>query len=136
MTTTISLLRHGLVENPEAVYYGRLPHFGLAARGRAQAIAAGRYLADANISAIYHSPLLRAEQTAGLVAALVVSAALARLRDGCLAIADEVQGARQPLLIDRLAGIESELYRLANFADEQSVGSWRLPPKGDRDGGR
>lgn len=73
---------------------------------------------------------------AGLVAALVVSAALARLRDGCLAIADEVQGARQPLLIDRLAGIESELYRLANFADEQSVGSWRLPPKGDRDGGR
>ena len=69
MTTTITLLRHGLVENPNAIYYGRLPHFGLAARGRAQAIAAGRYLADANISAIYHSPLLRAEQTAGLVAA-------------------------------------------------------------------
>jgi len=68
MTTTITLLRHGLVENPDAIYYGRLPHFGLATRGRAQAIKAGRYLAGANVSAIYHSPLLRAEQTAGLVA--------------------------------------------------------------------
>ena len=69
MTTTISLLRHGLVENPEAVYYGRLPHFGLAARGRAQATAAGDYLAAAGVVAVYHSPMLRARQTAELVAA-------------------------------------------------------------------
>jgi len=69
MTTTISLLRHGLVENPDAVYYGRLPHFGLAERGRAQATAAGRYLAGTEVSALYHSPMLRARQTAELVAA-------------------------------------------------------------------
>ena len=69
MTTTISLLRHGLVENPNAVYYGRLPNFGLAAQGRAQATAAGRYLADTDVRVVYHSPMLRARQTAEIVAA-------------------------------------------------------------------
>jgi hypothetical protein len=53
---------------------------------------------------------------AGLVAALVVSASLARVRDGCLAVADEVQSAREPVLTDRVAGIEQELYRLAEVA--------------------
>lgn len=52
----------------------------------------------------------------GLVAALVVSAALARVRDGCLAVADELQCAREPRLIERAAGIEQELYRLAEVA--------------------
>lgn len=72
----------------------------------------------------------------GLLASLVVAAALARVRDACLAVADQVQCTGEPMLIERLAGIENELYRLANFADEQSVASWRLPPKGNSDGGR
>jgi broad specificity phosphatase PhoE len=62
--TRISLVRHGLVENPDRVYYGRLDGFGLAAKGRAQAAAAGRYLAGDSVAAIYHSPMLRARQTA------------------------------------------------------------------------
>lgn len=53
---------------------------------------------------------------AGLVAALVVSAALARVRDGCLSVADEVQSTGEPRLIERIAGIEQELYRLAEVA--------------------
>lgn len=53
---------------------------------------------------------------AGLVAALIVSVSLARVRDGCLAVADELQSAREPRLIERAAGIEQELYRLAEVA--------------------
>lgn len=65
--TTISLVRHGRVENPEAVYYGRLPGFVLAEEGREQAEATGRFLAQDAVSAIYHSPMLRAAQTARIV---------------------------------------------------------------------
>ena len=65
--TKISLIRHGLVHNPAEVYYGRLPGFGLAELGRAQAAAAGDYLAGAGIVAVYHSPMLRAFQTAEIV---------------------------------------------------------------------
>lgn len=65
--TRISLVRHGLVDNPGRVYYGRLPGFGLADEGRQQAAAAGSYLADRAVVAVYHSPLLRAFQTACIV---------------------------------------------------------------------
>jgi probable phosphoglycerate mutase len=67
--TRISLVRHGLVANPNEVYYGRLDGFGLAAEGRAQATAAGRYLAGDSVTAIYHSPMLRARQTAEILRA-------------------------------------------------------------------
>ncbi len=67
--TRVSLVRHGLVENPGEVYYGRLQGFELAAKGRAQAAAAGHYLAHESVDAIYHSPMLRARQTAMIVQA-------------------------------------------------------------------
>lgn len=67
MTTTIYCIRHGLVQNPRGVYYGRLPRFGLSAEGRAQAARAGAYLRATRLDAIYTSPMLRARQTAGLV---------------------------------------------------------------------
>lgn len=69
MTTTISLIRHGLVHNPDDLYYGHLPGFRLARKGRTQATAAGRYLAQFDVTAIYHSPMQRARETAELVAA-------------------------------------------------------------------
>lgn len=67
--TKISLVRHGLVDNPAGVYYGRLPGFALAEAGRTQAAAAGDYLASTAVDLIYHSPLLRAYQTAAIVRA-------------------------------------------------------------------
>ena len=67
--TAISLVRHGLVENPDEVYYGRLSGFGLAAAGREQAAAAGRYLATRPIVAIYHSPMQRTAETAAILRA-------------------------------------------------------------------
>jgi broad specificity phosphatase PhoE len=66
---TVSLVRHGLVENPRQVYYGRLAGFGLAAAGQAQAASAGRYLAAQPIAAVYHSPMQRAAETAAILAA-------------------------------------------------------------------
>ena len=69
--TIISLVRHGLVQNPEQVYYGRRPGFSLAAEGRDQAIAAGHLLAAhaQSITVIYHSPMQRAAETAALIRA-------------------------------------------------------------------
>ncbi len=61
---TISLVRHGHVHNPGAVFYGRLPGFGLDAQGLQEAQRAGRALHGKNIAAVFASPLLRARQTA------------------------------------------------------------------------
>ncbi|MCY3780191.1 MAG: histidine phosphatase family protein [Chloroflexi bacterium] len=68
MTTTIHLMRHGQVHNPDNILYGRLSGYFLSDEGIAQAQAAGRWLADKNISAIYCSPMERAIQTATIVA--------------------------------------------------------------------
>ena len=42
----VHLVRHGEVENPRGVIYGRLPGFGLSARGRAQVEETAAYLAE------------------------------------------------------------------------------------------
>jgi broad specificity phosphatase PhoE len=73
--TRISLVRHGLVANPDGVYYGRLQGFELAEKGRAQAVAAGRFLAHQGVTAIYHSPMLRAQQTALILQAHIQDSA-------------------------------------------------------------
>jgi broad specificity phosphatase PhoE len=69
MTQTIHLVRHGEVENPKGIIYGRLPGFHLSLRGQRQAEAAARHLADAAIGAIWASPLERAQETAVSIAA-------------------------------------------------------------------
>lgn len=66
-STVIYLIRHGEVRNPDKVLYGRLPRFGLTSRGRMQATAAGQWLADKPVAALFSSPMLRARQTAGCI---------------------------------------------------------------------
>ena len=61
--TYVSFIRHGEVENPNLVYYGRLPGFGLSAEGRRQALAAARELGKHPPDVLYSSRLLRALQT-------------------------------------------------------------------------
>lgn len=78
---TLHLLRHGQVHNPEKVLYGRLPGFGLSETGRAQAQAAGDWLATQPITAVYASPMERAQETARL--------AVARLPDSIEIATDE-----------------------------------------------
>ncbi len=66
--TVILLVRHGEVENPGQVLYGRIPRYRLSARGWEQATCVAKALADRPVAAIYSSPLLRARQTADCIA--------------------------------------------------------------------
>jgi broad specificity phosphatase PhoE len=68
MRTTVHLLRHGEVENPQRILYGRLPGYRLSPLGEQMAVAAGRALAGRDITALYASPLDRAQQTAAPLA--------------------------------------------------------------------
>jgi broad specificity phosphatase PhoE len=63
-TGTIHLVRHGEVENPKGVIYGRLPGYNLSERGERQARAAAEHLKDARLGALWASPLERAQETA------------------------------------------------------------------------
>ena len=65
----IFFVRHGEVHNPAGIFYGRLPRFRLSETGRRQAAAAATVLAAEPLAAIYTSPLLRARQTAAVIAA-------------------------------------------------------------------
>ena len=62
--TTVHLLRHGEVANPDGVLYGRLPGFRLSDLGQAQAKLAAEYLAQRPVGYLVASPLERAQQTA------------------------------------------------------------------------
>ncbi|WP_022868554.1 histidine phosphatase family protein [Schaalia vaccimaxillae] len=65
-TTTIHVMRHGEVDNPDGILYGRLPGFGLTDLGHAMAQRAADHLvsSQADIARVVASPLKRARQTA------------------------------------------------------------------------
>lgn len=67
-TTTVHLLRHGEVHNPEGVLYGRLPGYRLSERGIQMAERAAGFFADRDVAAVVSSPLERAQQTAQPIA--------------------------------------------------------------------
>jgi broad specificity phosphatase PhoE len=67
--TVVHLLRHGEVENPTKILYGRLAGFRLSGLGEQMAKAAAQALAGRDITVITASPLERAQQTAEPVAA-------------------------------------------------------------------
>jgi broad specificity phosphatase PhoE len=62
--TTVHLLRHGEVHNPEGILYGRLPGFRLSEAGEAMADRAARWFEDRDVVHLVSSPLERAQQTA------------------------------------------------------------------------
>lgn len=66
-TTTLHFLRHGLVHNPDQVYYGRLPDFHIGDKGLAQAQAAAKILSRKRISAVFSSPMERTIETADVI---------------------------------------------------------------------
>lgn len=61
---TLYLVRHGEVYNPQNILYGRLPNFYLSETGKTQAQAAGQWLRDRPLAALYSSPMERAQETA------------------------------------------------------------------------
>lgn len=68
-TTRVHLLRHGEVDNPAGVLYGRLPDFHLSERGKAMADRIAEVVAHRDITHLVSSPLERALETAGPIAA-------------------------------------------------------------------
>jgi broad specificity phosphatase PhoE len=68
--STVHLLRHGEVHNPEGVLYGRLPGYRLSERGEQMAQLAAQALAGHDIAAVISSPMERAQQTAEPIAAV------------------------------------------------------------------
>jgi len=67
-TTVVHLLRHGEVDNPHGIIYGRLPGYHLSANGRLMAQAAADFFAERAVVALFCSPLERAQETARPVA--------------------------------------------------------------------
>lgn len=65
----LHLVRHGEVDNPAGVIYGRLPGFPLSERGARMAAAAAQALEGDPVTRVIASPLLRTQQSAAPVAA-------------------------------------------------------------------
>lgn len=66
--TTVHLMRHGEVYNPDKILYGRLPDFHLSDLGQQMAVLAADALEDRDITEIVSSPLDRARETAAPLA--------------------------------------------------------------------
>ncbi|HEY7593103.1 MAG TPA: histidine phosphatase family protein [Actinophytocola sp.] len=62
--TIVHLVRHGEVENPTGVLYGRMPGFVLSELGKRQALIVAEHLAGNDLTHVVASPLERAQQTA------------------------------------------------------------------------
>ena len=71
--TVFHLVRHGQVDNPHKVVYGRQRGWRLSARGHKEAEAVARHLAGRPIARVYTSPLERAVQTATVIAGACAS---------------------------------------------------------------
>ena len=68
-TTVVHLLRHGEVHNPDDVLYGRLPGYHLSENGRQMAETVAKAVAGRDVTALFCSPLERAQETAAPLAA-------------------------------------------------------------------
>jgi broad specificity phosphatase PhoE len=90
--TTIHLLRHGEVENPDRILYGRLPGYVLSERGHAMARLVAESLLDAkaDITHVISSPLERAQQTAAPLAQGLGSAV--EIDDRLIEAGNELEG--------------------------------------------
>ena len=69
MSSTVHVLRHGEVENPNKILYGRQPGWYLSARGQEMAATLGEWSKSIDLGALHVSPLQRAKETAAPIAA-------------------------------------------------------------------
>ena len=68
IASTVHVVRHGEVQNPESILYGRQPGWRLSERGEAMAEAVAKWTSELSLGAIHSSPLERAQQTASPIA--------------------------------------------------------------------
>ncbi|MGH3309792.1 MAG: histidine phosphatase family protein [Streptomyces sp.] len=66
--TVVHVMRHGEVENPGGILYGRLPGYHLSELGRQMADRVAEQLADRDVTHVAASPLERAQETATPIA--------------------------------------------------------------------
>jgi broad specificity phosphatase PhoE len=64
MSSTVHVIRHGEVENPEKILYGRQPGWRLSKRGQEMADVVADWSKPLDVGAIHASPLQRAQETA------------------------------------------------------------------------
>ena len=69
MSSKVHVIRHGEVENPEKILYGRQPGWALSKRGHEMAGALGEWSTSIDLGALHVSPLQRAQETAAPIAA-------------------------------------------------------------------
>ncbi len=67
--TRVHVARHGEVDNPDGILYGRLPGHGLSPHGALMAERLGEYFADVELLSLTCSPLQRTRETIAPVAA-------------------------------------------------------------------
>jgi len=65
---TIYFVRHGDYKNPDNIVPWRLPHFSLSDKGKKDINKDAEYFKNKNIEVIYSSPVLRAKQSAKILA--------------------------------------------------------------------
>ena len=70
IASTVHVVRHGEVHNPESILYGRQPGWRLSERGEAMAEAVAQWTSELSLGAIHSSPLERAQQTASPISKL------------------------------------------------------------------
>lgn len=64
MPSTVHVVRHGEVENPQKILYGKLPGWRLSDRGQQMALAVAEWSRTIDLGALHVSPLQRAQETA------------------------------------------------------------------------
>lgn len=69
MASNVHLVRHGEVDNPKKILYGRQPGWHLSERGRDMAQVLGEWSKSVDLGALHVSPLQRAQETAAPIAA-------------------------------------------------------------------
>ena len=68
--TLVHLVRHGLVQNPGGILYGRLPDYHLSEIGREMAAVTAGFLAGRDVTHLRCSPLERAQESMEPIAAV------------------------------------------------------------------
>jgi broad specificity phosphatase PhoE len=68
MSSIVHVIRHGEVENPEKILYGRQPGWRLSQRGEEMAQVIADWSKSIDLGAVHASPLQRAQETAAPIA--------------------------------------------------------------------
>ena len=69
MSQSVHVIRHGEVENPQKILYGRQEGWRLSSRGQEMAKVIGEWSKGLDLGALHVSPLQRAQETAAPIAA-------------------------------------------------------------------